>query len=339
MIDLDAALRSAATPELYRANAFRLAGHDVDTPPAGVTAVGRGLFPLVPKPGDGEVRAALRRLRVPSARVVDEFFWFWPADVSAGTDVARLDAAWEADGTDAAHHNLAVLNHLLALDADHDVRVAAARWRRAYTYWRKVWRSDAFWDLFAARVARFQDARVDPAAVAATFRAELPSLLARIGAAVALRWADRRQPEAMVDAHWQLVEYDGFPDDVRATAKAAAIDVVAAHVRATIAAWRPPAEPGLTSSDAAQTLRLATQPALRILGRAAAWDVSAALHDEVADQLVTMVVDGRRGGWFFLNAAMGVLHWAKELARGADVIYRINAETARLEREWNRFPS
>lgn len=257
---LRTALRVAATPDLYRRNAFRLAGNIL---PLGVT----------------EVDTAGQPRRGPAARAVDEFFWFRPEAPFDG-DVARADAAWEAAGTDVAHHNLAVLNHLLALDLDHEVRVGAAQWRRAYKFWLRVWRSDTFWDAYGAG--------------AATIREELPLVLARIGAAVAVRWAERRQSDDMVKAHWQLVEYDGFPDDVRAAAREAAIGSVTAHIgtlveRANDEVRRFPR----SVATIARSLNEQVAPALHVLGLASAITFSDRYHpacDAVGRQLLRYTV-------------------------------------------------
>jgi hypothetical protein len=133
------ALRSAATVDLYRANAFRVAGLAVDATPGDIrrrtaelraaraldaaAPTNRQALPLHPPPGIEQVETAVARLRDPLSRLVDGFFWFWPdGDADPGLtaltagDVDRAEQAWDSARTPAAIHNLAVLNHALALD-------------------------------------------------------------------------------------------------------------------------------------------------------------------------------------------------------------------------------
>ena len=138
--ELAGALRAASPVELYRFNAFRVTGLHVDATPAevrrsasqlraahalGVDAPPTGqALPLIPAPSHELVEQALARLRDPVSQVFDMFFWFWPGNDAAAAALAAGDLdgaerAWDADGSAAASHNLAVLNHLLALDAEH----------------------------------------------------------------------------------------------------------------------------------------------------------------------------------------------------------------------------
>jgi hypothetical protein len=280
-----------------------------------------------------------RRPDTPVPRTVEEFFWCWPS-AGAGTDAAlaafaagdmeRADALWEAAGTDVAHHNLAVLNHMLALDADHTVRIQADRWRRSYRYWLTIWRSDAFWDLFARRVAQVGHPDLGPS-TAATVRDELPLLLARIGAQVALRWAERRQSDDMVRAHWQLVEYDGFPDDVRAAARRAGASSVVARIRSLVEdANRRVRELPENVAPVARALNDQVGPALRTLGLGGAENLSA-VRDAVAEQLLryTVIYDRQTDDW---TEGLRLLRLADTHAVGSDVGRRIS----NLERDLKR---
>ena len=100
-----AQLAAAASPELYRVNAFRITGLPVDATArdiakqlekmkiaeklgAATTRQG-GPLPLVPPPDLDAVRQAMQRLRDPEGRLVDEFFWFWPSP-PGGTDTTSV---------------------------------------------------------------------------------------------------------------------------------------------------------------------------------------------------------------------------------------------------------
>ncbi|GAA0925647.1 hypothetical protein GCM10009557_92910 [Virgisporangium ochraceum] len=315
---LRAALRAVATPDLYRDHMFRSADSPTDVTPAGT---GR------PRPGA-------------ATRAVAEFFWFWDgpgaddglAAYRAG-DPARADAAWEAAGTDVAHHNLAVLNHLLALDLDHEVRVGAAQWRRAYRFWLRVWRSDPFWDAYAARADATE-----------VIREELRLVRAPDGASGSVRWAVRRQSDAMVEAHWQLVEYDGFPDDVRATARRAAANAVIARIgdrvdQANDAIRRTPEK----LASIARSLHDAVLPAVETL-RLGPPDRHTAVRDAVAVQLLKYAVFYHEwtGDWgesltlVYLARTLGTYRVGAKIAAYADELERERDADQRRVGVWDR---
>ncbi|WP_018505989.1 hypothetical protein [Parafrankia discariae] len=237
--DTDALPRVSAL--IYRQNAFRVTGLPL-------SATGRDIrrradmlaviektggqlpapevLPLRPAPSAGEVRAALDRLGDPRQRLVDEFFWFWPAGSGAVPDpgitaLAAGDAAaalrhWSAaavpgdagvagDGGDggpaasagpgtsgdpappgdpaSAVHNLAVLEHLRALEVELGAAGDQPDWASVYRRWGVVLHDDRVWDSLAARISRAADARLDVGR-AARIRAALPAALLSIGAAV-----------------------------------------------------------------------------------------------------------------------------------------------------------
>jgi DNA-binding response OmpR family regulator len=88
-------------PQLYRQNAFRLTGLDVDTSlrdisrqaeklemmaKLGVNSQDRGAFAIAVT--TEEIRAALQSIKIPEQRLLHEFFWFWPSTGSSKTDEA-----------------------------------------------------------------------------------------------------------------------------------------------------------------------------------------------------------------------------------------------------------
>jgi hypothetical protein len=294
-------------------------------------------------------RSRQRRRNDPAADTVDDFFRLWPEQPGGGRDAGmaafeagdpeRADAVWEAAGTEVAHHNLAVLNHMLALDADDAVRVAAAKWRRSYKYWRTVWLSPAFWHLYAARLAGpgepaadRETARETGRQTAATIREQLPLVLAGIGARVALRWAERRQPAEMVQAHWQLVEYDGFPENVRAKARLAGADAVVALTRARLAhadgvARRSP----WSGASVGREVREKVVPALDLLARVRVKGADP-VRDEVAEHLLRWTAGYVEATGNFVEG-LRVLHMARDLSPGYEVGHRIDILTDDLKRQ------
>ncbi|GIJ61092.1 hypothetical protein [Virgisporangium aurantiacum] len=308
--------------------------------------------------GSTKLIAALRAAATPDLyrdrqdrrnHAVDDFFRLWPEQPGGGRDAGlaafdagdpeRADAVWEAAGTDVAHHNLAVLNHMLALDADHAVRVAAAKWRRSYRYWRAIWLSPTFWHLYAARLAgpgepaaTVRDTTSPSRQTAATVREQLPLVLARIGARVALRWAERRQSAEMVQAHWQLVEYDGFPENVRAKARLAGADAVIALTRARLAHADGVARPSPRSgASIGRQVRDKVAPALDLLARARVKGADP-VEDEVAEHMLRWTAAYVEATGNFVEG-LRVLHMARDLSPGYKVGSRIDSLIDDLKRQ------
>ncbi|OAA19607.1 hypothetical protein UG55_108811 [Frankia sp. EI5c] len=251
--DTDALPLRQVSAQIYRQNPFRLTGLPLSATArdirrkADMLAVlektgGQlpepAVLPRRPAPSPEELRAALERLGDPRRRVVDEFFWFWPAGPDSGQAgpadgqdrpgesrdealtalaagdplaAARLWATVTGSGEDQvpvadaanAKHNLAVLVHLRALDAElgPDVEPVpdAARipdaepppgtgppdWGYVYRRWGDVLRDDQVWDNLEARIRQTADARLDPG-LAASIRAGLPTAVLSIGAELAV---------------------------------------------------------------------------------------------------------------------------------------------------------
>ena len=349
------ALRSAATVDLYRANAFRVAGLAVDATSGDIRrrtaelramrALGaappqdRQALPLHPPPEIEQIETAMARLRDPLNRLVDGFFWFWPdgdtdpglAALTAG-DVDRAEQAWESARTPAATHNLAVLNHALALDDEHAGKPpprsgASLRWRRTYQHWLASWRSDAVWDLLAERVARLGHPGFGPS-TAPAFRERLPRVLASTSAAVALRGAERGLPDEALMVHWRLTNYQGFPPDTRAAAVRAATESIVERLQARIdrAALALQQRPE-TAPESAEQLDEQAGPLLRTLALARTADADG-MHDAVARQLFgcalvsldRTITRNRIEDW---RRTLGLLKLAMKHARGAAVIKQI----------------
>lgn len=219
-----AAFFANAGTDLYRRNAFRVAGLSVHATARdirrraeelrvkarlGAGAGGApGPLPLRPPPEPDAVQEALQRLRDPVRRLEDELFWFWPAHNAAVEDARdeALDALREGRPHDAerlwadpapgraaavAAHNLAVLSHAQALDGYLDADTAADGpggrdlWKPALRHWRTVLDTDAFWDLVAARARAADDPRLGPG-TAGELRERLPAVLLRIAAEAAV---------------------------------------------------------------------------------------------------------------------------------------------------------
>jgi hypothetical protein len=160
-------------PELYRLNAFRVAGLPVDATMRDISRhteklkmMGKlgtgahradGFLSLDPAPDADAMREAMQRLRDPERRLVDEFFWFWPHDLGKSRNDGALAALARGDVQEAAEiwmeqekagsesgvstHNLAVLAHAAALDLEHAARsgrLAAEKAGQRGLYWQQA---------------------------------------------------------------------------------------------------------------------------------------------------------------------------------------------------------
>jgi len=168
-----------------------------------------GLLPLKPSPGPDSVREASQRLVDPGTRLNEAFFWFWPSG-EPGIDPALRALAdgdhvlarecWHAAGpiSGISRHNLAVLDHVLALDLEQlpsplDVGQAALRnrlWVGTMGHWKAVLEEEEFWDCLRGRIDAMNEPQLrgfDPKQL----RAGLPEALLGINAHLAVRAAER----------------------------------------------------------------------------------------------------------------------------------------------------
>ena len=227
-------LLQSAGADLYRVNAFRLGRLPVSASQRDITrgleklsmlarlegsANGaRGPLVLAPAPSLDTVRAAIERLRDPELRLFDEFFWFWPENLTSEApepalacleqgDVAAARKHWQVASHAVSQHNLAILAHLLALDLEwRALAVASPRplegfsarmrdqaWSEAWMHWKMTLESQEFWDHFRQRIRHLNEPQL-PEALAEDFRRALPVTLLGVNAGLAVQWAERRLP-------------------------------------------------------------------------------------------------------------------------------------------------
>jgi hypothetical protein len=229
-------MKDVVTPHLYRRNAFRVLGlltnvtatdllkHQkrlqvMEKLGTGGGGGPTGVLPLSPPPDVDALRRAGQRIQDPETRLMDELFWFWAVDAASPSDdsgivhlrngeIAAAEALWKKHTklkphAAAAAHNIAVLNHALALDAELDASnggVAAqngvldARWTAALTHWAACWDSDHLWAHLTTRVRELDDPRLTTGLVR-RIRASLPSAMVRmlVKMAVAAAQAERTE--------------------------------------------------------------------------------------------------------------------------------------------------
>ena len=99
-----------------------------------------------------------------------------------------------SDPNGIASHNLAVFNHLMALQTEGPVTfgrpvVAPDFWKDAFNYWHAVVENSRFWDCFIQRIRHVNDPRVTPD-LAEKIWASLPRSHSYINAANAVRAAE-----------------------------------------------------------------------------------------------------------------------------------------------------
>ncbi|MGI5163421.1 hypothetical protein ACQEU3_03605 [Spirillospora sp. CA-253888] len=334
-------------PDLYRANAFAVTGLGVDATArdvrrlnerarvlerVGGSAAGDGgaappLLPFLGRPEPAERQAAVQRLRDPVRRLVDEFFWFWPA-AEEGPDPAMaalrrgdMDEAeriWTGRGGPAAAHNLAVLLHARALDGDGlDGRL----WQRSLTRWRALLEDDEVWRLLEGRAHRLNDPRLR-LDTASRFRAELPaallSLTARLAAA-ALRDGRRTVAVRLLQGLRPLLraqQGSALPPDLFEDALRRLLEPEAARIRALgdTAEQRARSEPE-SADRVADRLLADTAAPLELLEAALepGHPAPAGARDGIADQVLNCMIAyaNRTGDW---DTAERLTERAREVA-------------------------
>ncbi|MBA9001582.1 hypothetical protein [Thermomonospora cellulosilytica] len=347
-------------PDLYRDNPFRITGLPVRATARDIrrradrlrvmerlgmeAGADPQILPLDPPPDESAVEEAMQRLRDPRRRLVDEFFWFWPAP-GGGSDEA-LDALrrgdpeaaagiWSrvrqtsaGDAAAVALHNLAVLAHARALDAEHhgdDGQVGARLWGQAFEHWRAVWHDDDVWDLLDDRVRELADPRVT-LAVTRRMRAELAAMLMSINAGLAVR-AARAGDGGAVQRQLSLMIRSMFGGPAVDRAVADAVEPDAARIRALCqTAERVTEADPEKGAEAARDLLERSEPLLDVLELMLPGDdtLLQGASDDVATWVMrcTVAYGNKTGDWI---TAQSLLQEARPLAATDPVRSRIDA--------------
>jgi hypothetical protein len=355
---LEALLRSIGAPDLYLRNAFRISGLSVDASTGdlrrraqqvrAVQALGgapatAGPLPPSPAPDLDAVLQALAKLRDPLTRLVDEFFWFWPeSDGDPGLDAltaGRVDDAenrWQRveSRSPYAVHNLAVLNHAIALDDElaqpqRKLIGAPRRWREAYKYWIDAWRSDAHWAAFAERVGRAGHPGLT-GWVASALRERLPLVLSSVNATIAADSMERGRDEESSQVHWRMAAHHQLPTQTRARALRAATDPILSRIRTHNDRARAVILADVsTAPAAAERLHEQATPLLRMVSLSSAPD-SDNVHDEVARTLMKLAFEYHHAteNW---GATLQILKLALSAARGRAMLQSVRDNVQGVE--------
>jgi hypothetical protein len=198
-------------------------------------------LPLNPPPNEDDYRKAQNRLHDPEARLVHEFFWFWPQDIAEAeaedevlpllkqgrvNDALKLWVTEEREGseTTTSSHNIAVLTHTVALDLEwsaagkalkeQQLRTRDASWSAAYKRWQRLINDERFWSRLTARIRELQadEPRLTTGA-ARRIRECLPKAILSINAQLAVRAAEQSD-QANAGRHVSLMRNSGFGDSL-----------------------------------------------------------------------------------------------------------------------------
>jgi hypothetical protein len=269
-------------------------------------------------------------------------------DALARGDVEEAENRWHAvaesgsavaEARHRAVHNLAVLNHAIALDDERTgpprrTVGAPRRWREAYRWWLATWRSDGFWDLFAERVRHTGHPGL-AAWTAPAFRERLPLVLASVNAAIAADGLERGRDEESTAVHWRMVGHHELPPGVRAHAVRAATDAIIARIDTHCArAKAVTREDPTRAPEAARRLHEQTAPLLRMVSLSRAPDADG-VYDRVADELNVCACEYQRAtnNW---PVALQLFRLAADAARGrwSQQVIRDNVHAAEYMLVW-----
>lgn len=189
----------------------------------------------------------IERIKDPEYFITESFFWFWP--VEDGGDVAieaiskgnreKAYNAWRELSNKStvsalvAKHNLAVLFHYYAIDAENqrlqgydgtDSKIYAdivdRYWRTSFSYWEMLVDDDEFWDVFADRVRAIDDPRLGQDFIA-DFRVQFPISFDNINADYLVAYAKAGRFEDARRHFVYMTETMSGSDDVDETLNAA----------------------------------------------------------------------------------------------------------------------
>ena len=329
-------LLEMATRDVFRRNAFRLTGLSVNATPREISKQGDKLVLMqelggggfennlllgrVPAPTPDELRHALQRMQNPENRILDELFWFWPENggptatdpalsALARGDTKGASAIWGADGHPSAAnvgaaHNLAILHHVLALDAEApDAYRKGARprrieiddhWRQAFAHWQRLIDNDDFWEAVSARIRQLNEPNLTTG-YSRLIRSTLPRALNKISADVIVALAANGKAD-LARSHLDLVRVHGNGSDGVEMTADCALSPVATRLHEHIETARRRAEHGPSEAvEAARELldhAEASLPLYALFG--ASGESRKEIFDEVAGTVVTCAVNHQR---------------------------------------------
>ena len=194
------------------------------------------IFALIDPPPDPiQISEAVQKLNDPQIRILEEVFWFWPdEDVwpapSSGDPqelFALLSERWiraiEKDPyAPFPIHNLAILNHVVALDLEQSIidekslpgRSAqlSGLWKAAYQYWTQLSQLDSFWDELTRRIRSYDDPRLTTGC-SRRIRSQLLKFITRSHAQLIVRQLEKDRQDAALRGI-QVLRSVGIPQEI-----------------------------------------------------------------------------------------------------------------------------
>ena len=259
-------LLELATPHIYRCNLFRVLGLPVNATAKEVqrqqakrkmaeklgvasTQSAQGPLSLEPTPTELETRAAMERLNRPIDRMLDEVFWFWALHHSGEDAALKLleagDAGsarklWREDADNIhATHNLAVLDHMAALDlevrglttplTEREQERLATLWKAVFPRWKQVFESEELSATLKARVREINDEQLSTG-FARRICNSLPFALLLINAKLACAAAERGD-RANAQRQLALLEAAKFEDGLAKQVLKAALQRIRERIK------------------------------------------------------------------------------------------------------------
>ncbi len=302
-------LLELATVDLYRNNLFRVLAVPVNTGPAEVRQRQKrlemqrklglsaevsftGIFPLTPPPSSETAAKAMERMNDPLARFLDEFFWFSAPPGDAGLaalergNVTEARNHWKRQPSGSANtvhglHNLAVMEHILALESTQSEGAASA----ALAAWKNTLAAETFWDHVRSRVGEMNDVRLTTGFVR-RLRDTLPRMKLLIfarQAVAASEQGDTKKTAALLKVIRDSGFDTGIADEVVREALKPLRNRISAAVASSKKHWTKTPQHG---DRFARELHQTVQPLLAIHDRVADNDLARqGVHDEVGEAM------------------------------------------------------
>lgn len=260
-----AQLLEFATPELYRRNSFRVLGLEIGAESSEARrrqkklkrkeALGlddssaAGLLPLAEAPSREDLQIAQQRIQNPVCRLMDEFFWFWPqasgepdeaiAALHKGDSTAakKLLVRAAQDGDPTAIHNLAVFDHLTALEGERGAANPAATnseardaaWIHALARWRETVENPETLTRLSERIDSLDDPRLTRDS-SPQLHSAISEMILLVSARLAVHALEEGRP-AEVARHVWLLHSSGFPEKLILAALRRALAPVDQRIR------------------------------------------------------------------------------------------------------------
>lgn len=249
--------------DIYRHNPFRIAKLDIRSPNKDIkrilnktrVAVANNKYQdtsgnitvIMPPPDNKAIVQAIDYLANPEKRFIYEFFWFWPEKIEDYSDEAleylidfndqeTAKGIWinNIDQNPVAAHNLAIYNHLLALDNEYvnqngklngsALKRTESYWNSAYNYWNTLISNDVFRKQMEQRIKQINDPTLNINFVNELFSI-LPEYLLSINAHFVYKAVYNKNQaiekdlsfssiDVEIQRHIRIMRSSGFPDNL-----------------------------------------------------------------------------------------------------------------------------